>query len=115
MSEFELDATTVQVATQVIIHAGNARTLVQQALDCAHDGEFDLADEKLKRAREEIRAAHTTQTEMIQAEARGESLPYSLLLTHAQDTLMIAMSEAQMAKHMLKLYGQLKQLAGENK
>jgi len=104
MAENNLDPKPVQIATLVIIHAGNARKFVDQALKHANKYEFDDAKEKLEKARKEVAAAHHTQTELIHAEARGESSQNSLLLTHAQDTLMIAMSEIQMAKHLLKIY-----------
>jgi PTS system cellobiose-specific IIA component len=113
MTENELATKAVQIATQVIIHAGNARTLIQHALKAASDGYVDVAEEKLNEANEEIRSAHRTQTDVIQAEARGENLPHSLLLTHAQDTLMIAISEGQMAKHIIKLYLRLNDLPAD--
>ena len=107
MPEKISDPIPVQIATLVIIHAGNARKFVNQALIHANNYEFDDAKEKLEKARKEVASAHHTQTELIHAEARGESTQNSLLLTHAQDTLMIAMSEIQMAKHLLKIYDKL--------
>ncbi len=103
MEESELNSKSVQIAAQVIIHAGNARTLVHEALKLTESGDYHAAEAKLETAAEEINSAHDTQTQVIQAEARGEPLQITLLLTHAQDTLMIAMSEANMAKHILAL------------
>lgn len=113
----ELDTKSVQIATKVIIHAGNARTLVNDAINSAFAGEVGLAETKLEQANEEIRSAHLTQTEVIQAEARGERLEFSLLMTHAQDTLMVAMSEVMTARHIISLCKRVNDLEsslGEN-
>jgi len=107
-----MDEQSIQTATMVIIHAGNARAWVQKALTSAEEGDLKTARTQLESADEEIRAAHRTQTEMIQAEARGEIIPLSLLTVHAQDTLMTAMSEVHMARHILALYQRLYELTG---
>jgi len=104
---------SIQTATMVIIHAGNARAWIQKSLESAESGDLKTAKKQLEGADEEIRAAHRTQTEMIQAEARGETMPLSLLIVHAQDTLMTTMSEAHMARHMLALYQRLYEITGE--
>jgi len=109
----DLASKSVEVATTVIIHAGNARTLVNEALNLAAEFKIDGAWEKIKQARSEIRKAHKTQTEVIQAEARGETMDITLLLTHAQDTMLVASSEVQMAKHMIKMYERLKEIANK--
>ncbi len=108
-----MEEKVIQIATMVIIHAGNAKARVQKALKAAESGDLAAAERELESAGEEIQAAHRTQTEIIQAEARGESLGLSLLLTHAQDTLMTAMSEVNMATHMLTLYRRIGELAGK--
>jgi len=108
-----MDEQSIQTATMVIIHAGNARAWIQKALKSAESSDLKTAESQLESADEEIRAAHRTQTEMIQAEARGETMPLSLLIVHAQDTLMTAMSEAHMARHLLALYRRLYELTGE--
>ena len=105
----DLDSKTIQVATMVIIHAGNSRSLVNDALIEANDFRIESAWEKLKQAREELRAAHRVQTDVIQAEARGEKMEITMLLTHAQDTLIVASSEVQMAKHTIKVYEKLQE------
>jgi len=104
----DLESKSIQIATQVIIHAGNARSLVYEAFKEVENENFPACEAKLVQAQEEISSAHNVQTEMIQAEARGEKVQFSLLLTHAQDTLMIAMSELQMARHMVSIVKKLK-------
>ena len=106
-----MDPEAVRVATTVILHAGNARTLAYGALKAADSGDMEGAEDKLDQAHDEITGAHVSQTELIQAEARGEGVPLTLLLTHAQDTLMVAISEVQMARRLLKMYERLHALA----
>jgi len=103
----ELDNETVRIATQVIINSGNARAFAFKAMDLVEEKKFAEAAKNLEKAREEISTAHKTQTEVIQAEARGESIQITLLLTHAQDSLMIAMSEVHLIERFIKLYRHL--------
>ncbi len=102
-----MDSKIIETATLVILHSGNARALVSKALEAAYDGDLNEAQKKIKKAEEEIGTAHRVQTEVIQSEARGQGLEFSLLMTHAQDSLMVTMSEINMAKQMLKLYNKL--------
>lgn len=98
------DAKTIEIATKVILFAGNARDLVAKALNAAYEENFEEAKNFIIKAEDEVRSAHRIQTEIIQSEARGETVELSLLLTHAQDTLMVALSEINMAKQMLRMY-----------
>lgn len=108
MTEKAEEAT--KIATMVIIHAGNARSLVKEAIQAMDRDDEALAHSKLNQANAEIRSAHKTQTELIQSEARGEPLLITMLLTHAQDSLMVAMSEVNMANHIIKLFKRIRQL-----
>lgn len=95
------------VAMQIVIHAGDGRNLIMEALDCAAEGEYTQAEEKLKEAREELRQAHICQTEIVQSEAAGKKYEYSLLFTHAQDTVMTICTEMNLAKKMIAMYRKL--------
>jgi PTS system cellobiose-specific IIA component len=100
----QAEAGTVEIATTVILHAGNARNMIVNALNAAYDEDFAAAKEFINQAETELRSAHRTQTEYIQAEARGVKLEITLLVNHAQDTLMVAMAELNLAKQMLRMY-----------
>lgn len=99
-----MDEELVNAAMQIIMKAGDGRVLIQAALDAVSVQNFKLAKEKLDGAKIEIIAAHCIQTDMIQGEARGESRGYSLLFTHAQDTLMSINSELYLAKKMISIF-----------
>jgi len=66
--------------------------------------EAEEAEAKLKEAKDSITEAHNGQTEVIQAEMRGEETKISLLFIHAQDTIMTITSEINMATEMLEMY-----------
>ena len=95
------------IAMQIVIHAGDARNLIMEALDHAAEGLYDQAEDKLKEAREELRQAHIFQTEVVQSEAGGKKYEYSLLFTHDQDTVMPICTEMNLAKKIISMYRKL--------
>ena len=95
------------IAMQIVIHAGDARNLIMEALDHAAEGLYDQAEDKLKEAREELRQAHIFQTEVVQSESGGKKYEYSLLFTHAQDTVMTICTEMNLAKKIISMYRKL--------
>jgi len=102
----DIESKIVEVATMVIIHSGNARAFTNKAIDLIETGNLDdpKVDEMLRSADDEITAAHLTQTKLIQREAKGEPFMFSLLLTHAQDSLMTAMAEIHITKRIIRLF-----------
>lgn len=100
------------VAMGVIINAGDGRNCINDALDCLASFDFAGAEEHLKEAEAKILKAHEAQTETIQRQAAGEDLEYSLLFTHAQDTLMTINSELHMAQKFMPIVRALAQAAG---
>lgn len=89
------------VAMSVIINAGDGRAYIDKAMDALAEFDFDAAEAHLAEADEKILEAHKSQTEMIQRQAGGEEVEYSLLFVHAQDTLMTISAELHMAKKMM--------------
>jgi cellobiose PTS system EIIA component len=108
MSSYEEEREKMaSIAMQIVIHAGDARNLIMEALDHAAEGLYDQAEDKLKEAREELRQAHIFQTEVVQSEAGGKKYEYSLLFTHAQDTVMTICTEMNLAKKIISVYRKL--------
>lgn len=93
----------VQAAMQIILHAGDARTSTMEALDLLDKFDIEGAKEKMKTAQDNIVQAHKVQTDAIQDETRGAPSEYSLLFTHAQDTLMTIASEINIAHHLISM------------
>lgn len=72
----------------LIIHGGNAKSNVMEAIQEAKNGDFTLADEKIKLAEESLVEAHHSQTGLLTKEAQGEHISLNLLTVHSQDHLM---------------------------
>jgi PTS system cellobiose-specific IIA component len=107
MEENIVDTNTVRIAAQVIIFAGNARVFLNEAVAAIEAEDFEKVETLITKAEKEITKAHEIQTDVIQSEARGERLEISLLLTHAQDTLMSANTEIRLTRHIFRLYKKL--------
>ncbi|WP_042456970.1 PTS lactose/cellobiose transporter subunit IIA [Neobacillus dielmonensis] len=88
---------------QLILHGGNARSLAMEAIFSAKEKNFTGAFEKLSEAETELLSAHQFQTQLIQAEASGEPIAIPIILVHAQDHLMTAMTLTDLAKELVEL------------
>lgn len=95
---------------QIILHAGNARSDAMEALQMAKDGRFKEAQEKLVSADEAFLEAHHMQTSLLHDEANGKSTELSVILIHAQDHLMNALTVKDLAIEMIDMYKKMKQL-----
>jgi len=92
---------------QLILHSGNARSLSMEALYEAKSGNFENARTKMTEANEEFHQAHRFQTDLIQAEASGEHFEIPIILIHAQDHLMNALTVKDLANEFIDLYEKL--------
>ncbi|MGE6630494.1 PTS lactose/cellobiose transporter subunit IIA [Bacillus sp. NPDC077027] len=103
-----------QIVFQLILHGGNGRSAAMEAITCAKQGNFDEAKQKLQEAAEALNEAHHSQTELIQGEVRGEKAELSLLMIHAQDHLMNAMTVKELAAEIIEIHEKMKQFGGVN-
>ncbi|TYS67554.1 PTS lactose/cellobiose transporter subunit IIA [Sutcliffiella horikoshii] len=92
---------------QLILHSGNARSLAMEALQKAKKGEFHKASELIEAADGEFLKAHRFQTDLIQAEAKGDKYDIPVLLVHAQDHLMNALTVKDLTQEFIALYQKL--------
>lgn len=97
MDEMEL------MVMNIIINAGEAKTHAYEALRNANEGEYDAADEEMKKADAALEVAHNAQTSFIQKEANGEEVKIGVLFVHAQDHLMTAISEKHLIEQIIDL------------
>lgn len=89
---------------RIIAQAGKCRALAFEALDCAREGDFVQADEKIAEAKEASLAAHNEQTSLLACEAAGDHEPVRLMMVHAQDHLMTAMLAYELIEEMVRMY-----------
>lgn len=92
---------------KLIMNSGNSKSLSMEAIQCAKNNQMDLAKAKIEEAEESLNLAHEVQTEMLVKEARGNTLAFSLLLTHSQDHLMNSICTLDLAKEMISLWDAL--------
>jgi PTS system cellobiose-specific IIA component len=78
-----------------------------EALYEAKSGHFENARTKMTEANEEFHQAHRFQTDLIQAEASGENFEIPIILIHAQDHLMNALTVKDLANEFIDLYEKL--------
>jgi PTS system cellobiose-specific IIA component len=93
---------------QIILHGGNGKSCSMEAIAAAKRGEFTEARAKLQEAADALNEAHHVQTSLIQGEIRGEKVEISLLMVHAQDHLMNAISMKDLATEFVDLYETIK-------
>ncbi|MDF2944928.1 MAG: lactose/cellobiose transporter subunit [Herbinix sp.] len=94
----------VPIAMQIILNAGDARNSTASALNAVKMEDFTVAKERIKEAKEFIRLAHVSQTEVIQNETRNKAYEPCLLFAHAQDTIMTINSEVIIAEQIIDLF-----------
>lgn len=93
----------LKVSMEIILNAGDARTILDKSLLEAEKGNIELANELILQAREKIVKAHCSQTAFIQEEASGKTHEFSVLFTHAQDTMMTIQTEIRLAQHIINI------------
>jgi len=88
---------------QLIIYSGEARSLAIQAIRVARKGEFEEAKKLISECQEKMVEAHKFQTELIFSETSGNKVPISLLMIHAQDHVMNAMTMKDIVVEVIEI------------
>lgn len=102
-----------EIAFQIIVHAGESRTLSTEAMDAAEKYDFDKAEELFEKANEEFLACHQIQTDMLTSEANGEKNEINVIFIHAQDHLTMATMAMDNAKRLVTMYKKMKENEGK--
>lgn len=110
-TEKEMDTLeNTEIIMEIIANGGNARSKAMKAIQLAQEGKFDEAKQLIGQADEDFLHAHRAQTGLIQEEVRGKKTEVSLLMVHAQDHLMNALTVRDLAKEIITLYETIEQL-----
>src|SRR4051812_49233897 len=88
----------------LIMHSGNAKSYGMEAIQAAKEGNFKKAGQRLEEANEELVKAHHAQTGLLTQEASGGKFEVTLLMVHAQDHLMNAITFLDLAKELIDVY-----------
>ena len=92
------------ISFQIIAAVGTAKSMYIEAIQAAKNGSFDEADQLIKEGSQVFLEGHKAHASLIQKEASGEKLEFSLLLMHAEDQLMNAETTKIMAVEIIDLY-----------
>ena len=76
------------IAFQIIASVGTAKSNYVEAMQAAKAGDFEKADGLIKEGDGFFGEAHKHHFDLIQKEANGEELPFSLMLMHAEDQML---------------------------
>ncbi|KAB2329310.1 PTS lactose/cellobiose transporter subunit IIA [Cytobacillus gottheilii] len=95
-------------AFQIISNVGTAKSLIMEALFAARAGNYQEAEEKLTESKQYMNEGHHAHMDLIQQEASGEKLPFSLLLMHAEDQMMSAETIRDLVSEMILMYKEMR-------
>ncbi|QDO91006.1 PTS lactose/cellobiose transporter subunit IIA [Dolosigranulum pigrum] len=98
----------METTMTLITYGGNAKSSAMEAIYAAKESNFELAEKKLEEASESLKKAHNSQTALLTQEASGDSVELNLLMVHAQDHLMNAITFKDLATELIDVYKQLK-------
>ncbi len=103
-----------EIVVDIIVNGGNARSRAMEAIQLAKAGKRDEALESIEKAGEFLEKAHNAQTHLIQEEAAGNGKQVTLLMVHAQDHLMNAMTVRDIACEFVDMYDELSQVKADS-
>jgi PTS system cellobiose-specific IIA component len=92
------------IVFQIIVSGGDAKSYAMSAIRAAKEGQIDEAKKHLVSCGEALEKAHNIQTSLIQDEAAGNSKEVTLLMVHAQDHFMNAMTVRDLAQEIIDVY-----------
>ena len=99
-----MDDNMMEIAMELIVGAGSARSYAMEAIYLAKEGKFDEARAALANADEALVEAHHVQTDLLQRTARGEKIEVALIMVHAQDHLMTGILAKDLAREIVELH-----------
>jgi PTS system cellobiose-specific IIA component len=98
----------IELAMSIIAEAGECKSLSMEAIRCAREGDFGGAAERMGEGGKALARAHSLQTDQIRKEMTGEGrAELSLLMVHAQDHIMGAVTARDFAFEIIELYKRL--------
>lgn len=98
------------IAFEIISNVGMAKSLAIEALREVRGGRYEEAKAKLVEASEYIVKGHHAHTALIQKEAAGEKVEFSLIIMHAEDQMMAAETIKTLVEEMIEMYKDLKEV-----
>ncbi|KGY13997.1 molecular chaperone TorD [Vibrio tubiashii] len=92
---------------ELIINAGESKSLAMQALSCAKKGEWEEVDQLLMESTAAAKRAHGVQTELIGLDEGQGKVPVNLVMVHAQDHIMTSMLARELIEELINVHRKL--------
>ncbi|MDU5723582.1 MAG: PTS lactose/cellobiose transporter subunit IIA [Clostridium butyricum] len=96
------------IAFEIISNVGMAKSLAIEALRAVRSGNYEECNKKLEEASEYLIKGHHAHTSLIQKEASGEKIEFSLIIMHAEDQMIAAETIKSLVEEMIDMYKELK-------
>lgn len=98
------------IAFEIISNVGMAKSLAIEALRDVRNGKYEEGKLKLDEASEFLIKGHHAHADLIQKEASGEKVEFSLIIMHAEDQMMAAETIKSLVEEMIEMYKDLKEV-----
>lgn len=92
-----------EAVMEIIVNAGQSRSLCFEALHAARQGNLDEAKACCAKPTA-TRAAHKMQTKLIEQDAGEARQPMTLIMVHARDHLMNSLLARELSEEIIHLY-----------
>lgn len=96
------------IAFEIISNVGMAKSLALEALRDVREGKYDEAEKKMSEASDYLVNGHHAHASLIQKEAAGEKVEFSLIIMHAEDQMMAAETIKSLIEEMIEIFKELK-------
>ncbi len=93
-----------QTAFMLIAQAGTAKSMYIEAIQEAKKENFKEAQNKITEGDNIFNEAHKLHFDLVQKEAKGEDIPFSLLFMHAEDQLLNTETIKILSVEIIDLY-----------
>ncbi|MDE1648606.1 PTS lactose/cellobiose transporter subunit IIA [Klebsiella pneumoniae] len=95
----DMEATVMEL----IINAGESRSLAMQALQAARKGGWQDVDRLMQDASDAAKRAHDVQTMLIGMDEGCGKVPVNLILVHAQDHILTSMLARELIAELIEV------------
>lgn len=91
------------IIMEIIVNSGDVRSTALEAIKTARLGDPQKARQMLKNCDAAMLKAHEFQTNLISCEVQGRCTEITLLMVHAQDHLMNALTVRDLAEQIIEM------------
>lgn len=97
-----------KIAFEIISNVGMAKSSAIDALREVRKGNYDDGEKLLKEANEYLVNGHHAHASLIEKEASGGKVQFSLIIMHAEDQMMSAETIKDLVRELIDMYKELK-------